>query len=288
MSVPQTLTFWLTAISYTVATMAVFSAVGLRKQGALSVTFVSSWVGLVMHAAALGVRWWESGHFPYVGNYEGMLFGTFLVAGGYVGMCTWRRDLVTAGVVALPATLVTMGWGVTQASMESVVSVVYQSVWLLVHFTFAWVTYAVYLIAASVSVGLLVRERAARKNRPEPAMSAWMPDSKRLDDLALRMVAFGFLNNAITLASGSIWAYRLWGSYWSWDPVETWTLATWIAYGFYLHAKLTLGWDRRTLAWVAIIALFGVSMATWGVQLVPDSYHLFRNLGGTMMQSRPQ
>lgn len=289
MSLPQTLSFWSTAVLYTVATMAMFVAVGLRRRGALDTVLVASTLGVVMHAVAIGVRWYESGHFPYVGNYEGILFGTFLLTAGYVAMSWWRKELLPIGVVVLPAALVTLGYGVTRAEPGYAVPVVYQSVWLGVHFTFAWVTYGVYLWAAGIAVGVLMRERADSRGLPEPAASAWLPASERLDDLSARLVGFGFLNNAITLASGSIWAYRLWGSYWSWDPVETWTLLTWLAYGFYLHAKLTLGWGRRRLAWIAVIALFGVTMATWGVQLAPSSYHLFRNLGGDMLgTSRPQ
>lgn len=114
------------------------------------------------------------------------------------------------------------------------------------------------------------------------------PGIERLQELTFRMVAFGFLVNAVMIASGAIWAYELWGSYWRWDPVETWSLLTWLAFGFYMHARLTLAWKGPRLAWVAVGALLGVLMTFWGVQFAPTSYHLFRDLGGTMQLSRPQ
>jgi ABC-type transport system involved in cytochrome c biogenesis permease subunit len=106
-----------------------------------------------------------------------------------------------------------------------------------------------------------------------------------VDKHEFKLVAFGFLNNAVMIVSGAIWAYRLWGSFWRWDPVETWSLLTWLAYGLYMHAKLTLGWGPRRLAWIALFALFGVMMSFWGVQLLPNSFHLFQDLGGGLMET---
>ncbi len=290
MSWPQTLTFWTVAVLYTASSVFVFVSLAWSGKRARVLGVGLAWAGAVAHVVALGVRWSESGHFPYVGNYEGALFGALLVVAGYLIAATVRPSLAPIGAVCVPAALITLGWGLVQDTGITPVTSVYRSAWLIVHFTFAWSTYAVYLVVAGMAVVILLRLRAERRGIEPTGALARTPEPARLDEMSLRLVGFGFLMNAITLASGSIWAYRLWGSYWSWDPVETWTLLTWLAYGFYLHARLTLRWNRRRLAWVALFALFGVSMATWGVQLVPNSYHLFRDLGATMMEetSRPR
>lgn len=290
MSVLQTTTFWAAVIAYTVATVALFAGVAWRNKALFDrAALVVTPLALVTHLAAFGARWYEAGHFPFIGNYEGALFGALLIAVAFVVVSrVWPNARVLA-VVALPAVLVTLGYGLTRLEPVGPVTVVYQSPWLLVHFVFSWSTYAVYTVVAGLAVASLVKQRAERRGTGEKGFSAWVPSPERVDAMSLPLVGFGFLQNALLLATGSIWAYRLWGQYWAWDPVEIWSLLTWLGYGFYLHAYLTLGWRGKRLAWVAIIALFGITMATWGVQFAPTSYHLFKDIGGSFdTMSRPQ
>ena len=102
---------------------------------------------------------------------------------------------------------------------------------------------------------------------------------KRLDELMFRSTAFGFITDTVMIAAGSIWAKDLWGSYWSWDPVETWSLLSWLVYGVSLHLRITLGWRGRRLAWLLVFAIIGVLISFWGVNLVMEgSAHVF-NVG---------
>ena len=81
------------------------------------------------------------------------------------------------------------------------------------------------------------------------------------------------------IAAGSIWAKNLWGSYWTWDPVETWSLLSWLVYGVALHLRFTMGWGGRRLAWLLVLAIVGVLVSFWGVNLVMEgSAHVF-NVG---------
>ena len=101
----------------------------------------------------------------------------------------------------------------------------------------------------------------------------------KLDEIMIRSTAFGFATEAIMIAAGAIWAKNLWGSYWSWDPVETWSLLTWVTYGLVLHLRTTLGWRGRRLAWVSVFAVVTVIVTAWGVNLVmAGSSHVF-NVG---------
>ena len=101
----------------------------------------------------------------------------------------------------------------------------------------------------------------------------------RLDELMFRSTVFGFITDAIMIAAGSIWAKSLWGSYWSWDPVETWSLLSWLIYGLALHLRITMGWRGRKLAWLLVFAIIGVLVSFWGVNLVMEgSLHVF-NVG---------
>lgn len=290
MSLLQTVSFWATVVVYLVATVLIFVAVAWRRRRGLEVAVRTILpLALALHTVALAVRWAEAGHFPFIGNYEGALFGTFLLGLALAAVSRLWRDTEVAGILVLPLIIVTFGYGLTQLEPVGPVTPVYQSPWLLVHFVFSWTTYAAYAVVAGLAVGQLMRARASRRGgTPGPIVSK-IPSDERIDEISLPLVGFGFLMNALLLATGSIWAYRLWGQYWAWDPVEIWSLLTWLGYGFYLHAYLTLGWRGKRLAWVAIIALFGISMATWGVQFAPTSYHLFKDIGGSFdTMSRPR
>jgi ABC-type transport system involved in cytochrome c biogenesis permease subunit len=72
------------------------------------------------------------------------------------------------------------------------------------------------------------------------------------------------------IASGAIWAHGLWGRYWGWDPVETWSLISWLTYGLNLHLRVSLGWRGRRAAWLAIGSLFGVIFLFFGLGFVSD------------------
>lgn len=288
MTSAEVIAFWAAIACYALATIAIIAGLTFKRREWVERANLVAAIGLAAHAVAIGVRWSVSGHFPYIEDYENVLVGAFVMAGAYA-LVSWRwKGLAVSGALVLPVVLITCGYGITQAGPAGPVTPPYQSSWLVIHVTFAWITYAAYSIVAGLAIAMLLRERAERRGVEAKGVPAWVPPSERIDDLSLKFVAFGFLNNAVMISSGAIWAFRLWGSYWSWDPVETWSLLTWLAYGFYLHARLTLGWRGRRLAWIAVFALFGIMMVFWGVQLVPSSYHLFRNLGETLGgSSRP-
>ncbi|GAB4279281.1 MAG: c-type cytochrome biogenesis protein CcsB [Coriobacteriia bacterium] len=284
MDVAQSVTFWAAVVSYVAAFLLLSAGVLWKREGLARWARVVASAGVAAHAAAVVVRWVAASHFPYVRNYENLLVGTFCMALAWVA-ASWRwRGLWPGGVLVLPFVLLTLGYALTQPAELSPVTPPYQSAWLVVHVTFAWFTYASYSVVAGLAAAHLLRLRAEKKGAVQ-GLLARIPPEKELGELSMRLVAFGFLNNAVMIASGAIWAYRLWGAYWRWDPVETWSLLTWLAYGFYMHARLTLRWSGKRLAWVALFALFGVMMSFWGVQFAPTTYHLFQDIGGTLIET---
>ena len=110
-----------------------------------------------------------------------------------------------------------------------------KSFWLYIHVFFAWLAYGAFTVACGGG-HRLPREDARRARSPPPDELA------RLDELMFRATVFGFATDAIMIAAGAIWAKDLWGSYWSWDPVETWSLLSFLIYGLVLHLRKTLGW----------------------------------------------
>ena len=94
--------------------------------------------------------------------------------------------------------------------------------------------------------------------------------SAALDEGAARLVAVGFLGHTVMIASGAIWANGLWGRYWGWDPIETWSLVTWLTYAVYLHLRFTLGWSGRRAAWLGLVAAAGIVLTFFGIGVVSN------------------
>ena len=227
-------------------------------------------LGFVLHTALVVWRWVETGHIPTIGNFENALVGSWFI----VLMTLWagwkqRYPLLAAG--ALPFALIILGGGALSDTTGRPMIASLQSFWLYVHIFFAWLAYGAYSVACGAGIVYLVKSGPNKPAQPD-ALS-------RLDELMFRSTAFGFITDAIMIASGSIWAKNLWGSYWGWDPVETWSLLSWLVYGVALHLRITMGWRGRKLAWLLVFAIVGVLVSFWGVNFIMEqSAHVF-NVG---------
>lgn len=273
----ETASFWIAVVLYAVATVLSSAGLAFSRESVARASFVVTVSAFAAHSVSIVLRWVSTGRLPYVQDYENALSGTWAIVFVYLLISFIYPRTRVSGVVVLPFVLLTVGYGLLVPAEAGPVTPAYRSVWLVVHVLFAWATYAGYVAAASLAGIELLKTR--RHAPPPDSLLGRAPEPERLSELTFRLVAFGFIVNAAMIATGAIWAYELWGSYWRWDPVETWSLLTWLAYAFYLHAHTTLGWRGRKLAWIAFLSLFGVMMSFWGVQLLPSSYHLFRDLG---------
>ena len=96
-----------------------------------------------------------------------------------------------------------------------------------------------------------------------------------LDSLSYRILAFGFPLLTLGILSGAVWANEAWGSYWSWDPKETWAFITWLIFAFYLHTRLQYGWEGKKSAYVATFGFFIVWICYLGVNLLGKGLHSY-------------
>lgn len=107
----------------------------------------------------------------------------------------------------------------------------------------------------------------------------YLPTLDQLDDLTYRMIATGWLLFGVGgLAMGAIWANSAWGTYWSWDPKETWSLITWFVYSLYLHARFVRGWKGTQMAVISAVGFLGVIFTYLGVNLVLSGLHSYGGL----------
>ena len=102
-----------------------------------------------------------------------------------------------------------------------------------------------------------------------------MPSANDLDRVTYKIICIAFPLLTLMIAAGAYWANQTWGSYWSWDPKETWAAITWLVYAGYLHMRITRGWRGRRAAWFAILG-FGVVIFTFfGVTYLLPGLHAY-------------
>ncbi|MER3437308.1 MAG: c-type cytochrome biogenesis protein CcsB [Chloroflexota bacterium] len=123
------------------------------------------------------------------------------------------------------------------------------------HVSMAILSYATFAVSFAAAVLYLIASRRR---------VTWLPSPEMLDDIGYRAVTLGFPMLALVLILGSVWAYRAWGAYWSWDPKETAALFTWLVYGVYLHTRTLRGWRGQRSAIILLIGFAAVIFTYYG------------------------
>jgi ABC-type transport system involved in cytochrome c biogenesis permease subunit len=110
---------------------------------------------------------------------------------------------------------------------------------------------------------------------PKGLITPYLSLAERLDNYSYRVLALGFPLLTVGILSGAVWANEAWGSYWSWDPKETWALITWLVFAIYLHARILKGWTGRKPAIIATFGFFVVWFCYLGVNLLGTGLHSY-------------
>lgn len=141
-----------------------------------------------------------------------------------------------------------------------------QSYWLKLHVAVAILAYGSFTV--SFGAGLLLLFRGKRR----------MLDSKgelMVEQLMNKAIAFGFPFMTLVLITGSIWAEQVWGTWWSWDPKETWALITWMIYAIYLHGHFSRQWRGKHSAWMVVMGFGAVIFTLFGVTWLMPGLHSY-------------
>lgn len=261
---------WTAVTCYAASTILYVGGLGFRMERAVSLALAVGLGGLLPHAVAIGVRWVRVGHGPYLGFYEVVSsYAFFSVA--VLGLLAWRRrSLALTGVVIMPVAFLMLGGAMFTPRAELEITGTLASWWLTLHVTFAKLSYAAFIGSFALALVYVYRDRVS--GLLAQALSK-LPSQETIDDLIFRFVGVGFVFLGIMIAAGAIWANEAWGRYWAWDPIETWSLISWVVYALYLHTRLTLGWAGRRSAIFAMLALPIVLFSLIGVPLVYNSIH---------------
>ena len=262
---------WAALTLYAAATAMYAIGVTFSKETLTSRALYASSAGLAFQLGSLAFRWARLGHGPYLGFYEVANSLVLFVVAFFV-IVAWRnRRLAGVGMGVMPIALLLLG-GAMLASKDVVpMTAKYDSYWLFIHVAFANLAFAAFALSFGCAIVYVVRQRS--KGGKWVERFSKLPVQEVLENLTVRFVLVGFLFWAIMIATGAIWANEAWGSYWSWDPIETWSLIVWIIYAVYLHVRFTLKWHGERLVWFAIIAMPLALFALIGIPLAFNTPH---------------
>jgi cytochrome c-type biogenesis protein CcsB len=144
-----------------------------------------------------------------------------------------------------------------------------QSNWLTSHVVTCFMGYAAFTVAFGCGLIYLLKNKEKGNVEKPAGFSGKLPAFVTLDTLIYQSITLGFVFLTIGIMTGSIWAHYAWGSYWSWDPKETWSLITWLVYAILLHSRYVRGWRGKRMAILAIIGFVCVLFTYLGVNYLP-------------------
>ena len=230
-------------------------------------------LGAIGNAAGIIMRWFESyklgiGHAPLSNMYESLVFFSCTIVVIYLVIeRSYKKRIL--GVFAMPLVFLSIAYASLSPNINDRIQPLIpalKSNWLIAHVMTCFLGYAAFAIAFGISLMYLL---ACGDKKGKGYLLSHFPKPAFLDNLTHQMVTFGFLFLSIGIITGAVWANSAWGSYWSWDPKETWSLITWFIYATLLHARLMRGWHGKRIAYVSIIGFMAVLFTYFGVNLLP-------------------
>ncbi len=230
-------------------------------------------LGVLAHTGFFLARWAHSGYFPITNLFESLNFFSWAVVVSFVVLQV-RLTAPVLGAIVVPIAFLLAAFSLTLDASVSPLVPALQSNWLYLHTTLAFVGDAFFVIAFAGGVLYLIQERQL-KSRHTGAFFHRLPSLDLLDRVNYRSLTFGFPLLTLGIITGAIWAENAWGSYWQWDPKETWSLITWFIYAALVHARLTVGWRGRKAAWLSIVGFLAVLFTFLGVNLLLGGLHSY-------------
>jgi cytochrome c-type biogenesis protein CcsB len=236
--------------------------------------------GFLVHTTGLVLRWVESyqlgyGHIPLTNLYETLVSMSWCTVLVFL-LAEQRFKSEILGVFVFPIVSIAMAYASLSPNIQSEIEPLIpplQSNWLTYHVLTCFLGYASFTVSCGASIAYLIKNRKGKVSPEEN--SNLLPDITLLDEINYKANAVGFLLLGIGTVTGAVWANYAWGSYWSWDPKETWSLITWLIYAIFLHARLIRGWKGNKLAILSVIGFCSVIFTFLGVNYLLSGLHSY-------------
>ena len=279
MIINTTILSWVTFIYLGSATFYIFKMVtGKEFWGSLA--SIIAFIGLIAQTVGLILRWFESykmgiGHAPLSNLYESLIFFSWTIVLLYL-IIEWRIKSRNLGAFVIPFAFFSMAFASFSPNVNARIQPLIpalQSNWLISHVITCFFGYAALTIACGL--GFMYLLKGLEKGVRSRLFFRLLPGREIIDELTYHSVVIGFIFLTLGIITGSVWAYSAWGSYWSWDPKETWSLITWLIYAAMLHSRFVRGWRGKRMAIMSIIGFASVLFTYFGVNYLPGLHSYF-------------
>jgi cytochrome c-type biogenesis protein CcsB len=233
-------------------------------------------LGFAAQTVALILRWVESyhmgiGHVPLSNFYESLIFFSWTIVLLYL-VFEWRIKNKSLGTFVVPVAFIAMAFASLSPNINSRIQPLIpalQSNWLTSHVMTCFMGYAAFAIAFGLGCMYIIKSLDRKSSSRSGSFLGLLPDLDTIDELIYQSIALGFIFLSLGIITGSVWAHYAWGSYWSWDPKETWSLITWLVYAALLHARLVRGWRGKRIALMSLAGFACVLFTYLGVNYLP-------------------
>jgi cytochrome c-type biogenesis protein CcsB len=276
----QSAIMWMSAL-FVMATVGYWIGLFARSEFTNKVSSAITWSAVAMGLVGLMVRWYESyllgadiGHIPISNLYEVFVLFAIITALLYLFYEERyaNRQMGAFALTVISASVAFLLWYAFDRQAHGIQPLVpaLQSYWMKLHVPANFVGYGAFSLAAMVGVAYLLAEKGILASR--------LPSLEVLDDVMYKAIAIGFAFFTIATILGAVWAAEAWGSYWSWDPKETWALIVWLNYAAWLHLRLVKGLRGPMPAWWAVVGLLVTAFAFLGVNMFLSGLHSYGSL----------
>ena len=270
-----TFTYLLSTLLY--VAIVVFKAPKIGKIATIFTAF--AWF---IQTAGILLRWSESyqmgiGHAPLTNMYESVVFFAWVIIILYL-IIEIKFKTKVIGAFAVPFAFFAMAYASFSTDISKTINPLVpalQSNWLISHVVTCFIGYAAFAVAAGLGIMYLLKNRKKTTNVTGQLASTHLLSLSVLDSIIHSTMVFGFIWLSAGIITGAIWANSAWGTYWSWDPKETWSLITWFFYALVLHARYTRSWNGKPIAFMAIFGFVSVLFTYYGVNFLLSGLHSY-------------
>lgn len=274
-----------TTFLYLIATFFYVAYAIFRVKWAGTAGTIAVWIGIFANSAGIGLRWLEThqqgiGYVPLSNMYESLVFFALCIAALYLVIESKYKAKILGSYI-VPFTFFTMAYASYSAEFGKDIKPLLpalQSNWLVAHVITCFIGYAAFTISCGMAIFYLgkvyLQSSSATSNNSDGGNSGTLT-LQAINTINHKMMMFGFIWLTAGIVTGAIWANSAWGTYWSWDPKETWSLITWFVYALALHAYYTMDWNGTRMSVVALVGFISVIFTYYGVNFLLSGLHSY-------------
>ncbi|MBF0384285.1 MAG: cytochrome c biogenesis protein CcsA [Candidatus Omnitrophica bacterium] len=254
--------FYTSAFFYLIGT--VLYLLFVSKKQPVFFTYSKQWLIVALTAGFfyLIIRYREQGHLPMVSLFEITYFYAWLLSAVYIIFIKENTGKIIQGLAFLLFDIILI-YDLTLDKTIQPLNPLLKSFWLGIHVPAIILSYSAFGISFAISVYSIIAEKRGK-------------DTKGLQPLNSGLIIFGVILLFFGIATGSIWAHTAWGTYWNWDPKETWALITLIIYALAVILEKAFKLKHFWLSVISVVGFLAMLTTFFGVSLFMVSHHAYQ------------